>query len=137
MLEFFSKLFSQVGFMPHGHCYLWQPEILWMHVVSDLIVAVAYYSIPLALGIILYKRRSFPFKWVIMLFAAFILLCGTTHIISIITQWNPVYRLEGIMKLLTAVVSIATAVVMFPLLPKLVAAGDALAEQLEDEGQAD
>lgn len=102
-----------------------------MHVISDLIIAIAYYSIPLALTIILLKRRQIPFKWVVVLFAAFILLCGSTHIIGIITQWNPIYRFQGIMKLLTAAVSIATALVLFPLLPKLVEAGDKLESELE------
>ena len=134
MIDFFSKLFSANNFMPHGHCYLWSPEILWMHVISDLIIAIAYFSIPLALGIILMKRRSFPFKWLVGLFGAFIVLCGTTHIIGIVTQWNPIYRFEGIIKLLTAGVSIATAVVLFPILPKLLAAGDELAARLEADG---
>lgn len=117
--------------MPHGTCYLWQPEILWMHVISDLIIAIAYYSIPLALGIIILKRRTFPFRWLIGLFAAFIILCGTTHIIGIITQWNPIYRVQGLLKLMTAAVSIATAIVIYPLLPKLLAAGEELAERIE------
>lgn len=136
-MEFLSNLFSGKGFMPHGTCYLWRPEILWMHVISDLIIAIAYYSIPLALAVIMYRRKQFPFKWVIGLFAAFILLCGTTHLIGIVTQWNPVYRLQGFMKMLTAAVSIATAIVMFPLLPKLLAAGDKLARELEAQGSQD
>lgn len=131
MIEFFSQLFSRSNFMPHGHCFFWQPEILWMHVISDLIIAIAYYSIPLALAILLMKRKSFPFKWLIALFGAFIILCGTTHIVAIITQWNPVYRLQAFLKLLTAGVSIATAVVLFPIIPKLLQAGDELAERIE------
>ena len=131
MLDFFSQLFSRSNFMPHGHCFLWSPEILWMHVISDLIIAIAYYSIPLALAIILYRRKSFPFKWLVGLFAAFIILCGTTHIVAIVTQWNPIYRFEGLVKLLTAAVSIATAVVLFPILPRLLEAGDELAARLE------
>lgn len=131
MIDFFKNLFSNSNFMPHGTCYLWQPEILWMHVISDLIIAIAYYSIPLALGIIILKRRTFPFRWLIGLFAAFIILCGTTHIIGIITQWNPIYRVQGLLKLMTAAVSIATAIVIYPLLPKLLAAGEELAERIE------
>ncbi|NNC54732.1 MAG: hybrid sensor histidine kinase/response regulator, partial [Pseudomonadales bacterium] len=87
MSDFFTNLFSNTNFLPHGHCYMWTPEILWLHVISDLIIAIAYYSIPLALAIILFKRKAFPFKWLIGLFAAFIILCGTTHIIGIVTQW--------------------------------------------------
>lgn len=131
MADFFSGLFSSDSFLPHGHCYLWSPEILWLHVISDLIIAIAYYSIPLALAIVLFRRKRMAFKWLVGLFAAFIVLCGTTHILGIVTQWTPIYRFEGIVKLLTAGVSIATAVVLFPMLPRLLAAGDELAARLE------
>lgn len=125
-MGFFSQLFTTTGFMPHGMCYQWQPDVLWMHVISDLIIAIAYYSIPLALAIVVYRRRHFPFKWVFGLFAAFILLCGTTHVIGIITIWDPIYRIQGVVKLLTAGVSIATAIVLFPMLPRILASIDVL-----------
>jgi len=118
-MESIFNLFSTTGFMPHGMCYQWQPQVLWTHVISDLIIAIAYYSIPLALAIVIYRRGEFPFKWVLGLFAAFILLCGTTHILGIVTVWNPIYRIQGVLKLLTAGVSIATAIVLFPLLPQI------------------
>lgn len=130
MLEYLSKLLSVHGFMPHGMCFQWRPEILWMHVISDLVVALAYFSIPLALAFILLRRRHFPFKWLVGLFAAFILLCGTTHVVGIIVLWDPIYRLQGLIKLATAAVSIATAVVLFPMLPRLIAAIDDLDRQL-------
>lgn len=131
MADFFSGLFNSDSFLPHGHCYLWSPEILWLHVISDLIIAITYFSIPLALAIVLFRRKHMAFKWLVGLFAAFIVLCGTTHILGIVTQWTPIYRFEGIVKLLTAGVSIATAVVLFPMLPRLLAAGDELAARLE------
>lgn len=118
-MEYLRSLFSTNEFMPHGMCYQWLPEVLWMHVISDLIIAIAYYSIPLALAIMIYRQGQFPFKWVVGLFAAFILLCGTTHIIGIVIVWDPIYRVQGILKLLTAGVSIATAIVLFPLMPHI------------------
>ncbi len=48
MDEFLSKLFSS-DFMPHGDCYLWQPQIVWLHAISDTLIAFSYYLIPLAL----------------------------------------------------------------------------------------
>ena len=125
-MDTLTELFATNGFMPHGMCYQWLPEVLWMHVLSDLIIAIAYYSIPLALAIVIYRRGSFPFKWVLGLFAAFILLCGTTHIVGIITVWEPVYRLQGVLKLMTAGISIATAIVLFPLLPAILSSVDTL-----------
>lgn len=125
-MEFFTKLLSTADFMPHGMCYQWQPSVLWMHVVSDLIIAIAYYSIPLALSIVVYRRGQFPFKWVLGLFALFILLCGTTHLVGIVIVWDPIYRLQGLLKLLTAGISIATAIVLFPLLPQILGSIDTL-----------
>jgi signal transduction histidine kinase len=106
---------------PHGICLLWEPELIWLHVVSDAIIAVSYFSIPIVLSIFVSKRRDVDFGFIFWAFAIFITACGFTHVFSIITLWVPVYGLEGLVKLLTAVASILTAVVLWPLLPKLLA----------------
>jgi chemotaxis family two-component system sensor kinase Cph1 len=108
----------QNGFMPHGFCYQWRPDILWMHVVSDAVVALAYFSIPVTLIYFLRHRRDIPFRWLIGLFAAFIILCGLTHVFGIWTVWQPVYGLEGVVKALTALVSIFTALALVPIIPE-------------------
>lgn len=108
----------QNGFMPHGFCYQWRPDILWMHVVSDAVVALAYFSIPLTLIYFLRHRRDIPFRWLIGLFAAFIILCGLTHVFGIWTVWQPVYGLEGLVKAMTALVSIFTAMALVPIIPE-------------------
>jgi signal transduction histidine kinase len=118
MLEFFQKLFTSNDFMPHGHCYLWQPSIVWLHVVSDAIIVLAYYSIPLMLIYFVHKRRDIPFTWMFVMFGAFIFGCGTTHLLSIWTVWVPAYRFEGMVKLVTSLISIATAALLLPLIPK-------------------
>jgi signal transduction histidine kinase len=120
MVEFFRRLFSS-DFMPHGHCYFWQPEIVWLHVISDALIALAYYSIPVTLLYFVRKRRDAPFHWIFILFASFILACGTTHLLSIWTLWIPTYRLDGVVKLFTGVISIITAVALYPLVPKALA----------------
>ncbi|NND69290.1 MAG: hypothetical protein HKN19_16990, partial [Halioglobus sp.] len=115
------EYFADPNFMPHGHCYLWRPDILWTHVGSDLVIALAYYAIPVVLGIFLLKqRRAIPFPEIIALFVAFIFLCGTTHLFAIYTTWYPAYEQEGWLKALTALVSITTALVLIPRLPTLV-----------------
>ena len=121
MLEFLAHLLSSQGFEPHGHCYLWLPEILWLHVLSDTFIALAYYSIPLALIYLIHKRRDLSYGWMVAMFGTFILLCGTTHVMNLWTVWHGTYRLEGLVKLLTAVVSVATAVALWPLIPILIA----------------
>lgn len=112
---------STHGFMPHGMCYLWEPSILWTHVLSDSIIALSYFSIPAALAYFSVRRPDLVYRPVLWLFVAFILLCGTTHLFSIWTVWNPHYQIEGMLKAATAAVSFATAVTLWPLLPRALA----------------
>ena len=114
MLEFFNS----ENFMPHGHCFLWEPQILWLHVLSDLGIAAAYFSIPAAIVYFVSRRRDFPFKGLLVLYGSFILLCGSTHLFGIWVLWNPDYAIEGVLKALTAVVSITTFFVSIKLIPR-------------------
>jgi PAS domain S-box-containing protein len=113
-----GQLHLPAGFMPHGMCYLWKPGLVWLHVVSDSIVALAYYSIPLTLIYFVQHRRDVPFPWVFWLFGAFIIACGSTHIMEVWTLWHPNYWISGIIKAFTAIVSLYTAVQLIPLLPQ-------------------
>src|SRR5882724_960248 len=117
MMEFLRKLFSS-DLMAHGYCYLWKPEIVWLHVVSDTRITLAYYSIPVTLVYFVRKRRDLPFNWMFLMFGAFILGCGTTHLMEVWTIWHGTYRLAGIIKLITAGLSVSTAVALVPLIPK-------------------
>jgi len=120
MFAWFNDLLAGTGdFMPHGACYLWLPSILWLHIISDTIIVLAYYSIPFALWYFVHKRTDLVYRWVFVLFGVFILLCGTTHLMSIWTIWHPDYWLDGLIKLATALVSILTALLVWPLIPKL------------------
>jgi hypothetical protein len=113
---------SNPNFMPHGHCYLWRPDILWTHVTSDLIISIAYFAIPVVLGTVLMKRKaSIPYANILGLFVAFILLCGITHLMNIYVTWYPAYDYQGWLKMLTAIVSLVTALVLAPKLPELIA----------------
>ncbi|HLN00351.1 MAG TPA: PAS domain S-box protein [Bryobacteraceae bacterium] len=117
MIEFVQKLFSS-DFMAHGYCYLWRPEILWLHATSDGLIAVSYYVIPLALVYFVRKRRDLPFHWVFFMFGLFIFGCGTTHAIEVWTLWHGTYRLAGVIKAVTAGASLATAAALVPLIPR-------------------
>lgn len=113
-----ANLFSSDAFMPHGHCFLWQTDILWLNVVSDIVIALAYYAIPFALIYFVHKRGDLVFDWVFLMFATFIVACGTTHLFDIVTIWQPYYGVQGLVKLITAAVSIATAITLWRLMPK-------------------
>ncbi|MEG4305756.1 GAF domain-containing protein [Microcoleus sp. D3_18a_C4] len=118
MWEALKTIFSPTQYMPHGHCYLWQTPLVWLHVTGDLLIAIAYYSIPAMLIYFILKRRDVPFLGIFGLFGAFIILCGTGHLLDIWTLWHSAYWLSGIEKGITALVSCYTAASMVTLLPQ-------------------
>ncbi len=107
--------------MSHGHCYLWKPQLVWLHAGSDFLIALSYYSIPLLLIHFVRRRQDVPFQGIFLLFSTFILSCGTAHLLEIWTLWHPDYWLSGLMKAITAIVSLYTASELVPLLPKALA----------------
>jgi two-component system, LuxR family, sensor kinase FixL len=121
MLTSLGSLFDSANFAPHGLCLLWRPELIWLHVVSDSIVGLSYYSTPVALVYFLWKRKDVAFGWIIWLFAGFILACGTTHWFDVWTLWHPDYAAQGLVKGVTAVLSLTTAVALWPLVPRAIA----------------
>src|ERR1700761_8067443 len=121
MWAFFERLLDSSMFSPHGICLLWEPELIWLHVVSDALIAASYFSIPVALTILVSKRRDVDFGWIFWAFAIFIMAFGFTHVLSIVTLWVPIYGIEGLVKAVTAVASVVTAAILWPLLPKILA----------------
>ncbi len=116
------QVFFSAAFMPHGYCLLWQPWLVALHAGSDLLIFLAYTTIPIALVKLLKLRPELAeFRKLILLFAAFILLCGLSHLVGLITLWVGIYPLQGMIKAATALVSVTTAVVLFPLVPKIAA----------------
>lgn len=108
-------------FLPHGYCLVWQPELVLLHIISDGLITLSYYSIPIALAYFVATRKDLAYDWVFKLFGAFIFACGTTHLISIVTLWEPAYWIEGGIKAATAGVSLVTAILLWPLIPKALA----------------
>jgi PAS domain S-box-containing protein len=121
MPDFLARLFSSSEFMPHGHCYLWRPGVVWLHVISDGIIALAYTSIPFTLLYFVRRRRDLPYHWIFLCFGLFIVACGATHYLEIVTLWEPVYWLSGMVKAITAFASLLTAVLLVRLIPHALA----------------
>ena len=121
MLSQLGALFDPEGFIPHGYCYLWLPEVLWLHVIADAIITLSYFTIPFALAYFVKRRTDLPFKSAFVMFGLFIMLCGFTHVLGIVTIWTPIYWIEGVVKAVTAFVSLATAAVLWPLTSKALA----------------
>lgn len=121
---------SQEGLMPHGMCYLWEQDLVWLHVVSDSFTTLAYWAIPPFLVYLAvkargqipasapYARRRLPYDWMFFAFGLFIVACGATHAMGIWTIWEPRYWLEGGVKAVTALASVATAIALPPLVPR-------------------
>lgn len=112
---------SHADYMPHGMCLLWEPWLVILWAGSDLLIFASYMAIPFALFTVLRKRKDIPHAGLVALFGGFILLCGLTHMLSIITLWHPIYPFTGFVKLATGLVSILTAIVLFRLIPALIA----------------
>ncbi|HWU04036.1 MAG TPA: ATP-binding protein [Novosphingobium sp.] len=119
--------------------------MIWTHVVADAVTALSYFTIPVALVTLVRKRGDIAFSWIFFCFAVFILACGATHVMSIITLWWPIYGIQALVKALTAIVSVATALALWPLMPKLLAipsptqlrlANEALAERIIERDAA-
>ena len=121
MTSLLAGLFAQDSFIPHGFCLAWEPALVWLHVISDSVIAIAYYSIPFALIYFISRRRDLAFRGIFALSGAFILACGTTHVMGVLTLWYPDYWLDGMIKLFTALVSIFTAAAMWWVMPKALA----------------
>lgn len=119
--NFLNNLLFTGKYIPHGHCYLWQRDLVGLHIVSDSLIAFAYYSIPLSLLYFVRQRQDLPFRNIFWLLAAFIISCGTTHVMAVWTLWYPVYWLFGILKLITAAISAYTAFILIPLIPQALA----------------
>jgi signal transduction histidine kinase/CheY-like chemotaxis protein len=112
---------STEGFQPHGMCLLWRPDVFWTHLIADTLIALSYFSIPLAVVYFAYRRPDIRYGWILYLFGGFIIACGVTHIFGIWTMWVPDYGVEGAVKVGTAAVSLTTAVALWPLMPKMLA----------------
>ena len=107
--------------LPHGYCFSWDPGILWLLVISDSLIALAYFSIPVALGVFVQRRPDLQFRWIFLMFGVFIMGCGITHVLDVWTIWKPDYWLDGAVRAATAIVSLATAALLWPLLPRALA----------------
>ena len=108
-------------YSPHGFCYLWNTKLMALHVVSDLLIAVAYFTIPVTLMLLARKRRDMPFGWILGLFSTFIIACGVSHLLEVWNLWHTDYWLEGGVKAITAAASVTTAVLIARIAPKWIA----------------
>jgi signal transduction histidine kinase len=120
-MEWVKQLFSSGDFLPHGTCYLWNARLILLHVLADSLIAVAYMSIPITLVHFVRKRKDVPFNWMFLSFGLFIVACGMTHVMEIVTLWYSTYWTSGLVKMVTAGASVSTAILLVKLVPQALA----------------
>ncbi|MBO0347348.1 PAS domain-containing protein [Roseibium sp. CAU 1637] len=123
MSNLMDYLFGAATFVPHGYCLSWRPDLVALHAVSDALIAVAYITIPMAVIVFLRQRKDLDVeaKKLASLFAAFIVACAITHLTALFVLWVPAYGAQGLIKAATALISVVTAIAIWPLIPKLLA----------------
>src|SRR5882757_1165257 len=120
-MQYVKALFSSSPYMPHGYCYMWNPGLVGLHVISDSLIALSYLSIPITLVYFVRRRRDVPFNWIFVCFGIFILACGATHVMEVWTLWHADYWLSGAVKAVTALASVPTAILLVRLIPQALA----------------
>ena len=121
MIEKIWDFFDSAGLMPHGVCFLWREDLVYLHFFSDLAIAGAYLSLPVFLLALVRRKPELKTGGIVPLFALFIFFCALAHMFSMWTLWVPDYLAQGVAKFATAVVSVFTAIMVWPLLPKIAA----------------
>jgi hypothetical protein len=116
-------------FLPHGHCFFWEPDILWMRLIGDGLTAAAYFAIPLLLEGVFRSQKERPFSALSRHFALFIGLCGMTHVMDIIVLWNPLYRIDAVIRIGTGMASVSTAYLLATIVPRMLVDARAIREE--------
>ena len=118
MIDELSHLVSTNDYLPHAYCIRWSPPLIWTFAFSDIVIFLSYFSMPVALAYFAHRRKDFPYPWLLWFFAAFIMACGTTHLMDAVVLWYPLYELDALLKVVTAIISVISAVILWPLMPQ-------------------
>lgn len=129
-MEWIGQTFGPQSLLPHGFCLTWNAPLLWTMVVSDAVIALSYFSIPFGLWYFAKKRPDIPYRWLMVVFGIFIVACGVTHIFEILNIWQPSYWASAYAKLFTGIVSFATAIAVWWIMPKALKAPSAHSLQI-------
>lgn len=117
--SFFGNLLDTSLWPKRWNCGTWSPLHGWIYIISDLLIWLSYFAIPVLLGFFVYKKQveNIPFKTVLVLFIVFILACGFTHLMDAAIFWWPAYKLSAVLRMGTAIVSLVTVVSLIKVIP--------------------
>jgi len=110
-------LFDTSHYQQLWECGNWPQAIAWMHIISDFFIFTAYLGISISLLYYQHKIKATEINYIFYLFASFIFLIGTTHLIKVVIYWHPIYNLSAVVKAATAIVSMATLIIIITQLP--------------------
>jgi len=139
-MDFWAKLFDGAGFIPRAQCGEWTTGLIRLHNVSDFLIWTAYLAIPIVLVSFAWRRRNeLPFQKIFLLFGLFIVACGTTHLMDIVLFYHPLYRLAGLVKVVTAIASWGTVLALIPIVPRALAmrSPELLEREIEERQSAE
>jgi signal transduction histidine kinase/CheY-like chemotaxis protein len=119
MQQALIDFFGVQNFMPHGYCLGWDSPLLWLTAMSDAIMTIAYSTYPIGIAYFVWKRKDLEYRWLYLgFFIAFILTCASTHFLSVVTIWIPLYWLEAYVNAVAAFVSTATVFAIWWVIPR-------------------
>ena len=119
--------------MPHAVCWRQDQHLIWTMAITNAITFLSYFSICTTLFYLARRTsRVIVREWVFFLtgFALFIVACGTTHLLEVVTTWFPVFWVDAWTNIITAALSGLVAVVFIRRAPILVASINDYAKQL-------
>jgi len=105
MLPFGDSL-DMSTFSPHGACLVWDPPLIWLNAISDTLIAAGFFSTAFFVMYSVWRRRDFQFKWAWWGFGIYILLCGVSRLLAVLTLWMPLHAMEAALKGIVAIMSV-------------------------------
>src|SRR3954453_13437644 len=109
-----ARLVISSSYLPHLYCYLGNSTLIWTNAAADAAIGISYLAISATLAYLVFaSRQHIPFGWLFLAFGVFIVACGFTHFMEVVTLWIPIYTVSVAIKVFTASSSVLTAAV-FP-----------------------
>jgi two-component system cell cycle sensor histidine kinase/response regulator CckA len=122
LLWVFGRTLLATNFLPHSYCLVGNARLLWTNVVADLLIGLSYVVISVTLVWVVRRTRGdLPYPEFFWAFGLFIVSCGVTHFFEVVTTWMPLYWLSALAKVVTALASVGTAVVLLAASDEIVA----------------
>ena len=105
-------------FFSQGDCYAWNLILVWLHLIGNSAIALAFYSIPLGLIYLVRKQKNQLLPPKFWFLSAFFTGCGTIYVLEVWAIWQPIYWLTGGVKIITVIIFMVMANQLLPHIPQ-------------------